>query len=82
MKNLTSVEKFGVWSISCVQHGFLEGTLSYVNSYSYRSPANYGKTILSAISGYLIGGKREYIDDVGWPLNEGCNGLGIGGKII
>lgn len=75
MSNLTSVERNGVWSISCVQHGFIDGSLSFYNSNNYRSPANYGQTILVAISNYLNGASRKFIDDVNWPNNAGCSGL-------
>lgn len=76
MRNITSVERNGVWSISCVQHGFLENSLGFVNSFNYRSPANYGETILIAMSYFLRGFGRDFVDDVNWPMNEGCNGVG------
>jgi hypothetical protein len=75
MRNLTSVDRNGVWSISCVQHGFIDNSLMFVNSNNYRCPANYGKSILVSISNFLSGGERQYIDDVNWPDNAGCNGL-------
>lgn len=75
MDNITSVDRNGVWSISCVQHGFLENSLNYINSNNYRSPAGFGKSILVAMSNFIIGGNRQYLDDVNWPDNQGCNGL-------
>jgi hypothetical protein len=75
MENITSVDRNGVWSISCVQHGFLENSLNFVNSNNYRTPANYGKTLLIAMGYFINGAGREFVDDVNWPDNAGCNGL-------
>lgn len=73
MKNLTSVERNGVWSVSCVQHGFLEN-MNFMDSDSYRIPSTSGVEINVALASFKSNGERVFIDAVDWPYNVGCNG--------
>ena len=55
MKNLTSIEKNGIWSVSCVQHGFLEN-MNYMDSDLYRIPTTSGVEINTALTSFRNGG--------------------------
>lgn len=50
MNNMSLVERNGIWSISCVQHGFLEAASEYFTvSYDYKVPGEKGSTINAAL---------------------------------
>jgi hypothetical protein len=74
MANISSVERHGVWSVSCIQHGFLENG-RYYESTNYRIPSGSGVEVNDALLAFMRGGERLYIDSVSWPNNSGCSGL-------
>jgi len=73
ISNITSVEKHGAWSVSCIQHGFLENGRYYENS-KYRIPTDSGVEVNDALLAFMRGGEKLYIDSVSWPSNSGCSG--------
>ena len=76
MKNFTEVPTVGIWSVSCVQHGFLDPvTPSYIDRSTYRVPATTGVTIAEALDSFRKGEERIFIDKADWPMNSGCSGL-------
>lgn len=76
-KNYTDARTdVGIWAPSCIQHGF-EIYGSY-DSDSYKIPSGSGTTLLDAIKQFLDNPVSEgnlWIDQVGWPDNQGCSGL-------
>ena len=64
----------GVWSPSCVQHGFINGQSFYDTN--YRVPTNFGKEVNDALVEFLANPTKPpiYIDTVNWPYNTGCSG--------
>ena len=83
MKNFTLVEKVGIWSVSCVQHGFIEAANSpFVERNTYRVPAATGSTIVQALESFRRGDKRLWIDQVSWPMNAGCSGIKNGVNLM
>lgn len=74
MANVTTYKKNRVWSISCSQHGFLEGMASF-DSPLYRIPTTVGTEITEALLRFMHSNKGVYIDKVDWPHNLGCNAL-------
>lgn len=67
--------KTGVWSPSCVQHGYTDSPS--FNSDNYRIPSGTGKSIPETIKEFLDNPDKPpvVIDSVNWPDNKGCNGL-------
>jgi len=77
LQNLTTLKTAGVWSPSCIQHGFTADE-SY-NSDKYLIPSGTGISLAEAINAFLLNpsGRHIYIDDFGWPANSGCSGLAM-----
>lgn len=75
LRNLTTLKIAGVWSPSCIQHGFTDD--SSFNNAMYRIPSGTGISLPEAIKAFLDNptGNHIYIDDFGWPANRGCSGL-------
>ena len=65
--NLTSVKRNGVWSVSCVQHGFIEDHMDFIHNEDYRIPSGNGIEIYDALVEFMKGGRKVYIDEVSWP---------------
>ena len=63
----------GAWAPACVQHGFLQND-KYIQNQNYRIPTQVGVEIKQAILNFMDNKEKIYIDSVGWPNNEGCNG--------
>ncbi len=65
---------FGVWSPSCVQHGFING--QSFHDVNYRVPTTYGKEVNDVVMEFLQNPQKPpiYIDTVNWPENKGCSG--------
>jgi hypothetical protein len=55
VNNLTSVPHIGAWSISCVQHGFLD-SYNYFGSLNYKIPGVWGPTLKQALLNFMAGG--------------------------
>lgn len=75
IRNLTSLKNVGVWSPTCIQHGFSDDG-SFANP-NYRIPSGIGITLAEAVKAFLDNpsGNHIYIDDFGWPANKGCSGV-------
>ena len=75
LRNLTTLKTVGIWSPSCIQHGFT-AELSYYSE-KYLIPSGTGISLAKAINAFLLNpsGQHIYIDDFGWPANSGCSGL-------
>jgi hypothetical protein len=70
----------GLWSPSCVQHGYTDS--SAFNDPRYKVPGLTGKSIPETIAEFLAHPEKPpvVVDNVDWPWNEGCSGMeGIGG---
>ncbi len=65
----------GMWSPSCVQHGFTD-TMSFTDV-RITVPSANGPTIAEAISEFLKdpSNAKVYLDQVPWPYNTACNGI-------
>ena len=65
----------GVWSPSCVQHGF--GDQPAFNNDAYRIPTGTGLKMSDAIAEFLADptNAKSHMDDIPWPLNKGCCGM-------
>ena len=75
VNNFTKEERHGIWSIGCVQHGFVDLQKSYQNS-TYLSPYPQGQTLYEAVARFMAGERVNQIDLSTWPGNRGCSGLG------
>ncbi len=67
----------GIWAPSCIQHGFIDTSLSF-NSDKYRIPTINGIKLSEAIARFIDDPHAKdqfYIDELGWPINTGCSGL-------
>ena len=72
---LKTKKNAGIWSPSCVQHGFSDN-LS-LSSNNYKVPGLVGKGMVETIREFLENPENppKYIDQVNWPDNKGCNGV-------
>lgn len=65
----------GIWSPSCVQHGFTD-TSSFTDA-RVAIPSVNGPTVAEAIAEFLKDpyNAKVYLDQVPWPYNSACNGI-------
>lgn len=65
----------GLWSPSCVQHGYTDSPS--FNDPRYKVPGLTGKGIPETITEFLANPEKPpiVVDTVNWPDNKGCNGL-------